>query len=229
MCPARGVRSVDIARDGRRCHTPGIEETEEVIMSAPAPTRRVPTAADPQQTIATLVVAFDADPIVRWFLPKTSAYLTTFPRLLQLLGDVAFPAGTADLAADGAAAAIWHPPGATADQEATEALFGTALAGREDAFAFLEQMEIHHPTDPHWYLPFIGVDPLHQGQGHGSRLLEHGLARCDRDGLPAYLEASSPRNRALYERHGFESFAEIRVADSPPLWPMLRPASEDRT
>jgi hypothetical protein len=51
-----------------------------------------------------------------------------------------------------------------------------------------------------------------------------GLARADRDGLPAYLEASAPRNRALYERHGFEVVGEIQAGDSPPLWPMLRPA-----
>ncbi|MBA2414831.1 MAG: GNAT family N-acetyltransferase [Geodermatophilaceae bacterium] len=33
------------------------------------------------------------------------------------------------------------------------------------------------------------VDPSRQGQGLGSRLLETGVARCDRDHLPAYLEA----------------------------------------
>ncbi len=30
------------------------------------------------------------------------------------------------------------------------------------------------------------------------------LDRCDREGLPAYLEASSDRSRKLYERLGFE-------------------------
>jgi ribosomal protein S18 acetylase RimI-like enzyme len=92
----------------------------------------------------------------------------------------------------------------------------------QDAFTFMGRMGEHHPTEPHWYLPYIGVDPTRQGQGHGSALLERGLSRCARDGLPAYLEASSPRNRALYERHGFQAFAEIQVADSPPLWPMWR-------
>jgi hypothetical protein len=49
------------------------------------------------------------------------------------------------------------------------------------------------------------------------------LERCDREGLPAYLEASSPRNRALYERHGFVVVEEMRLAkDSPPLWRMWR-------
>lgn len=86
----------------------------------------------------------------------------------------------------------------------------------------------HHPSESCWYLPFIGVDPRCQGQGHGSRLLRQGLARCDRDHLPAYLEASSPRNRTLYERHGFTVIAEIQVGDSPPLWPMLRHHADPR-
>jgi hypothetical protein len=52
------------------------------------------------------------------------------------------------------------------------------------------------------------------------------LERCDRDGTPAYLNATSPRNRALYERHGFRTVNELRTSDCPPLWAMWRePAS----
>lgn len=49
------------------------------------------------------------------------------------------------------------------------------------------------------------------------------LERCDREGLPAYLEASSARNRALYLRHGFEVVEEVHLpADGPPVWLMWR-------
>jgi ribosomal protein S18 acetylase RimI-like enzyme len=91
-------------------------------------------------------------------------------------------------------------------------------------FAFVERLDEHHPGEPCWYLPFIGVDPPCQGRGYGSRLLVHGLTRCDRDHLPAYLEATSARSRALYERHGFVVTGEIQAGDSPPLWPMMRAA-----
>jgi ribosomal protein S18 acetylase RimI-like enzyme len=96
-------------------------------------------------------------------------------------------------------------------------------------FSFLEQLSTHHP-DPEtvWYLPFIGVEPTSQGRGLGSDLLREGLARADHDRLPTYLEASSPRNRTLYERHGFAIITELQVADSPPMWPMLRPARPAR-
>jgi len=85
-----------------------------------------------------------------------------------------------------------------------------------------EQMAGFHPHEPHWYIPLFGVDPVFQGQGYGTQLMRQGLVVCDRDQQPAYLEATSPANRAFYERHGFRVLGEIRSGDSPPLFPMLR-------
>jgi GNAT superfamily N-acetyltransferase len=45
--------------------------------------------------------------------------------------------------------------------------------------------------------------PEGQGRGLGSRLIVPVLRRCDRESMPAFLEASTERNGALYERHGF--------------------------
>jgi len=56
--------------------------------------------------------------------------------------------------------------------------------------------------------------------------MRYALATCDSDGLPAYLEATNPRNRDLYERHGFDVLDVIQAGSSPPMWAMLRePAS----
>jgi ribosomal protein S18 acetylase RimI-like enzyme len=82
-----------------------------------------------------------------------------------------------------------------------------------------------HPSEPHWYLPLIGVDPAYQGRGLGSELLSRGLARCDRDGVPAYLEATSLRSVSLYERFGFETAGQIQTKTSPPIVPMIRIAA----
>ena len=190
---------------------------------APSPSSR----RDGERAIPALVVAFASDPIIRWLLPTSGAYLTGFTQVLHLVADVATTGGAIDSTGHDAAAAIWHGPGVEVDDEALGGVLAAAIdpARHEDAFTFLGRMEECHPTEPHWYLPFVGVDPHHQGRGHGSTLLEQGLARADADGLPAYLEASSPRNRRLYERHGFEAFAEVQVSDSPPMWPMLRPAA----
>jgi GNAT superfamily N-acetyltransferase len=79
-----------------------------------------------------------------------------------------------------------------------------------------------HPSEPHWYLPLIGTDPVQQGKGYGSALLRHALAICDQEKMPAYLEATSPRNVPLYQRHGFEGLGTIQVGTSPPITPLLR-------
>src|SRR5688500_5386289 len=71
--------------------------------------------------------------------------------------------------------------------------------------------ESAHPHEPHYYLPLAGVTPDRQGRGIGSALLQPVLDRCDRDGVPAYLEATSERNRALYERHGFVATSVIEL------------------
>jgi GNAT superfamily N-acetyltransferase len=119
---------------------------------------------------------------------------------------------------------------AFADDPVLAGLLDTAVdpARHGPVLELFAQLEVHHPTTTHWYLPFIGVDLVAQGRGIGTAMLRRGLARCDTDGSLAYLEASSPHNRRLYERHGFEAVAELRVADPPPLWPMVRPAGGER-
>ena len=42
----------------------------------------------------------------------------------------------------------------------------------------------HPREEPHWYLAFIGVDPVRQGYGVGAALLRSWLRRCDEKGLP---------------------------------------------
>lgn len=88
--------------------------------------------------------------------------------------------------------------------------------------SIIEQMEKFHPTEPHWYLPMIGVDPAHQGAGTGAALMTEALRNVDSSGLIAYLESSNPRNIPLYQRHGFEVIGEIQSGSSPVLRPMLR-------
>ncbi|GAB3898653.1 GNAT family N-acetyltransferase [Kibdelosporangium lantanae] len=81
-----------------------------------------------------------------------------------------------------------------------------------------------HPRhQPHLYLACMGVVRGRQGAGLGSAMLRHRLERADANGLAVYLEASSPRSRALYLRYGFHDHGgPVRVADSPLLWPMWR-------
>ena len=127
--------------------------------------------------------------------------------------------------------AIWACPGEWHLGLFTQIRLTPALAsinGRAVArlLQAVNAAESNHPKEPHYYLAFLGVEPTMQGKGIGSALLRQVLQRCDRDGVPAYLEASTPRNRALYERNGFNVTEEFFLGKgSPPLWRMWRAPS----
>jgi ribosomal protein S18 acetylase RimI-like enzyme len=183
-------------------------------------------AQEQERVIATIVAAFAADPVERWLWPDARAYLTHFPRFVAAFGALAFATDTVDVLEDAAAVALWMPPDAEPDGDRIVAVLrDTVPAGRhDDAFAVLEQMDRMHPTSPHWYLPWLAVDPARQATGLGSRLLRRGLARVDAEKLPAYLETPNPRTVAFYERHGFVVVGTSQAGQCPPVTSMLRDA-----
>ena len=104
-------------------------------------------------------------------------------------------------------------------------------AGGPDAPRFLEVNKLfddHHPHGSYWYLQFLGVAPGWQGRGIGSALMGPVLERCDREGVRAYLDATSERNKRLYERHGFVAQDQFAPPGGPPIWPMWRQPASDR-
>lgn len=181
------------------------------------------TADEASAVIAILTLAFSSDPATRWTWPEPKTFLDAFPRFARAFGGAAFERGSAHRIGM-AGAALWLPPGASSDEAAIGALMestadaATAVEGPK----IMEQMASYHPREPHWYLPLLGIDPAHQGKGLGGALLKHATDICDRDGLPAYLESSSPANIPLYERHGFEILGRIQSGQSPVITPMLR-------
>jgi ribosomal protein S18 acetylase RimI-like enzyme len=182
--------------------------------------------AERDAVIAVLVAAFENDPVCRWFFPSSLGYHALFPKIVDALGGRAFAHGGVYHAEGFTGAALWLPPGVEPDGPAIDAVVqqGVLAEKQATAFAVFEQMGRGHPEGPHWYLPFVGVLPNQQGRGVGSALLEASLARCDAEGLPAYLESTHPRNVPLYQRYGFEVSGEIRAGDCPGLIPMIRPA-----
>ena len=122
-------------------------------------------------------------------------------------------------------AALWTPPGLHTDTEALSAFFGEhSIPERmEQALPGFVEMGECHPGEPHFYLQFVGARSSARGQGVGTQLLRRVLRVCDEEGLPAYLEASTPRSAVLYERHGFERLTTITLGEGVSLIPMLRP------
>jgi ribosomal protein S18 acetylase RimI-like enzyme len=188
-----------------------------------AATVEVIQATNRRRGIASLTLAFASDPVMRWAWPDAYRYATYWPKFAEAFGGQAFDDGTAYGLDDCLAVALWMRPGVGPDEEAVMHVLGESLDDQilDDVNGLFEQMEKLHPADV-WYLPLIGVDLVAQGRGLGSALLRHALATCDSDGLPAYLEATNPRNRLLYERHGYEVLDVIQAGSSPPMWAMLR-------
>jgi GNAT superfamily N-acetyltransferase len=185
---------------------------------------KVASLADENPVVDTIVLAFAADPMARWTWPHAHQFLAALPQMVHALGGEAFSHGSAFCTEDYAGAALWLPPGTHPDEEKLQALLQSTVSpflAKETAAVF-EQMATYHPSEPHWFLPLIGVDPAHQGEGHGGALMAYALARCDRDHVPAYLESSNPRNIPFYERYGFEALGAIQVGSSPTVVPMLR-------
>jgi GNAT superfamily N-acetyltransferase len=182
------------------------------------------TANDEARAIATLSIAFAADPMTRWTWPSAHDYVAVFPRFAHAFGGRGFAKGGAHATENLAAVAFWLPPDVQPDHDALDAALEQTVAPERlaDLGQIFEQMASYRPGARHWYLPLIGCDPAYQGHGHGAALLGYALAECDRQNLPAYLESSNPRNITLYQRHGFESLGTIQVASSPTMVPMLR-------
>jgi len=177
-----------------------------------------------------LAEAFYDDPVGIWFVPDDRIRLHRLERFFRLVSAerLALPHGEARTTDDIAGAALWMPPGST-ETSALQDLMLLPSVVRASGLGILRvlrgiaAMDAVHPHEPHWYLPQLGVHPSRQGQGIGSALMRPVLERADADGMPAYLEATTPRSRALYERHGFRVLDVMHMPDDgPPMWRMWR-------
>jgi ribosomal protein S18 acetylase RimI-like enzyme len=184
-------------------------------------------ASDERQgAIETMIVAFTADPVIRWFYSEPWRYLGHFGDFIQAFGGQAFDEGTAWRLDGSHAAAIWLSPQSQLDEAAIVDHFRATVAPEklDDLLAVIEQMDAGHPEGPHWYLAWLGVDTSMQGHGLGDELLRRCLEIIDRDHVPVYLDNTNPRNIPFYERHGFRVTGESQAGSCPPLFGMLRGA-----
>ncbi|MBQ0879399.1 N-acetyltransferase [Streptomyces sp. RT42] len=181
--------------------------------------------------------AFQDDPVSGWVFPGEEYRRRTHHRLMGAFTDIVLADGWIDLTEDGAACALWlSVPGEEdtpqePDEEPAEDAEDVPAQVREAVDPDNERVESIarltediHPSGPaHAYLWMIGVAPERQGEGLGTALIASVLDRCDRDGLPAYLEASSERSKGLYERLGFACTGRVlHLPDGPRMWPMWR-------
>jgi GNAT superfamily N-acetyltransferase len=190
---------------------------------------RLATEADRPRLLRALAEAFYDDPAMGWVFRDDGRRLEQLERVFGYFGDRLWFDSDLTYTTDAVAgASLWVEPERWHVGTLRELLMLPGMissVGVRDLprmLRFISVMESRHPRERHYYLPVIGVAPSWQGKGIGTALLAPMLTRCDREGMPAYLEASSPRNRACYERNGFRVTGEMRVSDSPPVWSMWR-------
>jgi GNAT superfamily N-acetyltransferase len=172
--------------------------------------------------------AFTHDPAFNWVIPDRRLY----PAFFRLLAEKLYLQHShVYLDAAHRGAAMWLPRGVNPRIPATVrqlwlvlrlmAHSGTGILKRLEQAQHV--MDKHHPQEPHYYLHAIGARLENQGEGIGSALLKQVTRLCDGQQKPAYLESSSARNVELYQRHGFEVFAEQPIGEGgPPLFFMWR-------
>jgi ribosomal protein S18 acetylase RimI-like enzyme len=193
-------------------------------------------AADAVPKVAAVLAdAFTNDPVYMFLLPGS---LRRKPRLRRLFSVeiqqyVLANGGTVWTTSgyDGAVAELppgsWEMPKSATGKEALKWMwsFGRRLPR---AIRVHHAMEERHLREPHFYIRTVGVSAALQGQGVGSALMQPTLQRADSARVPTYLEASTQRSAALYERLGFLHMNVLELPDGgPPVWLMQRPPAGD--
>ncbi|MFE4259353.1 GNAT family N-acetyltransferase [Streptomyces sp. NPDC056883] len=174
--------------------------------------------------------AFRTDPVSSWVFPDPEHRAAVHGKFLGVFVDVALAEGRIDYAVDGSAAALWlripaaDPEGEHVEDEIPAKMRAVADPDNERCELVGRLTGAVHPmAEEHEYLLMIAVAPGRQGEGLGTELIRPVLERCDREGVPAYLEASSERSKGLYERLGWQfTGGAVRLPDGPLMWPMWR-------
>jgi GNAT superfamily N-acetyltransferase len=210
-----------------------------VAANEEASTVRKGTDAEVAAMAGALARAFFDDPAFMWVLRADARRLRHLRRGFELfLRRVWLAEEQTYTTAGVAGVAVWEPPGRWKHGigEQLRLLPATLAAFARHSprvLRALTVLEAGHPAEPaaaaHYYLAFVGVDPPWQGRGLGGALLAPVLELCDRERVPAYLEASTARNRALYERHGFAVTDEFVLGrGAPTQWRMWREPSRGK-
>lgn len=174
--------------------------------------------------------AFHDLPPSPWLVADETARKQVFPAYFRLYLQHGLDAGLVYTTLDRAAVALWFPIGTEPPLPPDgydERLAAVTRPWTSRFVVFDAALEARHPAGtPHHHLALLGVRPDRQGRGLGGALLDAHHKELDRDGLPAYLESSSPRNRQLYRRRGYIALEpSIELPNGPSLVPMWREPS----
>lgn len=181
---------------------------------------RLATPADRARVLDTLVAAFVADPVLRYLFPDDDAYRPGAAVFFGALFGKRVAAGTAWVAEDGRAVALWD----SADPTGSSDLSGLDPAVRSRLMDYDDAVHAALPSESFWYLGVLGTHPDAAGRGWGRALMAAGIGAAS--GLPCVLETSNPENLGFYGRSGWQV---IDAIDHPvPTWILRLTDAQER-
>ncbi|GAA2210500.1 GNAT family N-acetyltransferase [Nonomuraea monospora] len=190
------------------------------------PAVRLATADDAQRVADLIATAFAGLRPMAYLVPSRRDRHRIMAANFRIFVEHAVEHGEIHLIDDGPAVAVWFPyTSPLPTPHDYDRRLAEATGEWVDRFRTLDELfEKNHPAAPHHHLAFLAVHPDRQNEGLGTALLQYQHARLD--GLPAYLEASDPRNRDLYTRHGYQAREPFALPDGARYWPMWRPGAD---
>ena len=180
----------------------------------------VATDADFDAALATIVAAFQEDPLWAWMFPDPDERAAQHATVFGLYIESALPNGSVWMTdQEASAVAVFTPPGEPELSEHAEArlepffreALGELAPGRLET---IERFQAALPDGPaFYYLSYLGTRPDSRGRGIGMSLLAELGALADAEGRPIYLESTNPANTPRYERLGFKGRTEFTTPD----------------
>lgn len=175
--------------------------------------------------------AFYNDPFYIWIMPNDKKRLSHIHWWMKIMLQYTLKYGEILYTEDHKAVSMWLGPDNPMVNDFRVFSMGLILYPLKIGFRnFIRAVDISGQWDRehkkmnkrHYYLMLIAVEPEFQGKGIGSRLMQVGLDKADKDGLECFLETVTPEDVQFYKKHNFEIMINKDFGNDDQYWLMTR-------
>ncbi len=170
---------------------------------------------DKERIVDILANSFDDNKSVNYIVKQDKKRSERMKKLMEYSFDVCYLFGNIFLSEDKKGCALIVMP----DKKKTTlksilldtklALSVIGLSNIKKAMNRESKINNLHPKEPFYYLWFIGVDPLEQNKGIGTKLLNDVINEAKSKGRSIYIETSTLKNIPWYEKFGFTVYEKL--------------------